>query len=252
MDEDQDDVITTTTSSTTHAYLEWSGDLPAFCNNVIYFDLRKLKATPETVCSIFGLRDPDSILLDGCKLQEENGERFWPVEAGLRYRIALVKGYYFDAPCSINDIFALIGSEDRIHQLSLAFYSRIWKDDDNDDFRSHFTRSVSSPQEAADNQARWLIEIWGGKKRYSQKHGETKLLKRVLAKHSSKRRMSFENAKIWLNHMKAVVSQEFKDCPKEVKNVLGLYWAHFFAFFPFNESERSVIREMTSTGWVSA
>jgi len=58
------------------------------------------------------------------------------------------------SPCSIKNIFSFLGeNEEQIHRLSLAFYLQIWEDKDNPDFRSHFTKSVKSPEEAVDNQA---------------------------------------------------------------------------------------------------
>ena len=135
-----------------------------------------------------------------------------------------------------------------IHRLSLSFYQSIWDLPVGSNFRSMFTQSISSPQEAADNQSRWLIETWGGPKQYTDKNGPGKYPKRALAKHSSKMRMNIDNARLWLQHMNIAMAMQPAEYPTEVRRSVSLYWVHFFAMFPFSESEREEIRRLALAG----
>jgi len=99
------------------------------------------------------------------------------------------------SPCSIKNILTFLGeNEEQIHKLSLAFYLLIWEDKDNPHFRSHFTKSVKSPEEAADNPARWLIEMLGGPPRYAEKHGSGLVGTRMLSLHASPIHMTCTHA----------------------------------------------------------
>jgi len=175
-------------------------------------------------------------------------EGTWPLEAGHHYNVSY-KGDDF-SPCSIKNIFSFLGeSEEQIHKLSLAFYLQIWEDKDSPDFRSHFTKSVKTPEEAADNQARWFIEMWGGPPRYAEKHGSGLVGTRMLSRHASPSRMTYAHACTWLDYMNAAMTKVYGDNEK-VKIVLGLYWRHFFGFFPMTEEERVGIRKRSLAGIV--
>lgn len=245
----------------THAVLEWAGGTPSFCGQEgARIDLRKIRATPETIGAIFGSRDPGVVRVfdeRGNRLEtwpsEEDSVRRWPLDPGGRYFVDLggvpsSGDAPVTPPCSFRDIYALLGddAEATVRRLSLEFYRGVWSDESDAEFRSLFVRAVASPEEAADNQARWLMESWGGPTRYTEKYGEGKVLTRTMAKHSSRRRMNFRNAEAWLVHMERAVSKVLGGRPAGVRSVIGLYWAHFFAFFPFSEEERAAIRRITS------
>mmetsp|Transcript_29477 Transcript_29477/g.65366 ORF Transcript_29477/g.65366 Transcript_29477/m.65366 type:complete len:368 (+) Transcript_29477:31-1134(+) len=199
--------------------------------------------------------------------EEANGisEMCWPLQRGRTYGVAFL-------PVSTDGSYRLISStqsateqrrpvipfrqiyshlgddaETIIRRLSLSFYQSIWDlpaDDSASNFRSIFTQSISSPQEAAVNQANWLSETWGGPRQYTAKNGLGKYPKKALAKHSSIHRMNIHNAKQWLQHMNGAMSKELGHCPEEVRRSISLYWVHFFAMFPFSDSERSEIRRL--------
>jgi truncated hemoglobin YjbI len=211
---------------------------------MIRMDLLKLDPTPETIGGIFGFRHVDCIRItakDGVKLVKDGASPSWPVQAGRGYNL-VYEGSDI-TPCSIRDIYSFLGgNEEQIHNLSLAFYKRIWTDTSNPDFRSHFTSSVKTPEEAADNQARWLIEMWGGPPLYAEKHGGDLVGRRMLSRHASPTRMTFHHACTWLDYMNAAVSEVYGD-NKQVKLVFGLYWRHFFGFFSFTDEERIGIRK---------
>lgn len=233
------------TSEDRFAFLEWTGNGTCFCRSTIRVDLTKLEPTPETIGAIFGLPRVDKICItseDGTTMKLIKGTPpSWQLKAGNTYKVVYDSNDV--SPCSIHEIYSFLGeNEEQIHKMSLAFYTRIWEDDKAPDFQSHFTRSVKSPQEAADNQARWLIEMWGGPQRYTEKDGDGLVERRMLAKHSSKRRMTYGHACTWLDYMQEVVNQVYAD-NKEVKLVLGLYWRHFFGFFAMDEEERIGIRK---------
>jgi len=118
-------------------------------------------------------------------------------------------------PCSIKNIFSFLGeNEEQIHKLSLAFYLQIWEDKDNPDFLSHFNKSVKRPDEAVDNQARWLIEMWGGPSRYTEKHASGLVGTRMLSRHASPSRMTYTHASTWLDYMNAAVTTVYGDNEK--------------------------------------
>lgn len=237
------------------ALLEWgSTDKECFCRPIIRLNLEKLMPTLETIGAIFGLRSVDKIRIttkDGSivTLQESaSGQAAaassCQLQTGQQYRVTY-SGMDV-SPCSISDIFSLLGgNEEKIHKVSKTFYSSIWNDDNssNANFRSHFVHSAKSPEAAADNQARWLIEMWGGPKRYLEKHGHALVGSRMLSRHASPSRMTYAHACTWLKYMNAAVTSVYGD-DELVKLVLGLYWRHFFGFFPMTEEERIGIRKL--------
>ena len=227
------------------AYLDWVGEgTYCFCRPTIRVDLSKLNPTAETIGALFGLRNVGCIRIstkDGITLVKDTSVSSWPMKAGRGYNV-VYKGDDV-SPCSIRDTFSFLGeNEEQIHKLSLAFYNRIWADESNRDFRLHFTSSVKHPEEAADNQARWLIEMWGGPPRYTEKHDSGLVGRRMLSRHANPARMTFRHACTWLEYMNSAVAEVYGD-NMEVKLVLGLYWRHFFGFFPFTDKERIGIRE---------
>ena len=145
----------------------------------------------------------------------------------------------------IKEISGIIGEFTSVKKLSLAFYSRVWKDTENEEFRQTFIQNAKSMEEAADNQSRWLWEMWGGKEStYTSKHGEGTIFKRMLARHS-KSRMTFDNACIWLKHMKIATLEIFDDKNPEYRDLVisvFTYWLHFLAFFQYNSKERQTFQ----------
>ena len=73
--------------------------------------------------------------------------------------------------------------EAAVRRLSVAFYTRVWADVEHDAFRAMFVGSAESAEAAADAQSRWLVEMWGGPKRYSELYGAGSLVTRMLPKH---------------------------------------------------------------------
>jgi truncated hemoglobin YjbI len=234
------------------ATLEWarSNDTHCFCRPTIRFNLEKLEPTSETIAAIFGLLRAHQLCLhsqtDGTILEPlSNGT--WPIQAGKTYQVKYAST--MESPCRIGEIFSFLGNKDqdnnnnnKIEKLSIAFYTLIWNDDQFPEFQTLFTTSVANPKEAADHQARWLTEMWGGPCDYTSKFGSNQLVTRMLSKHSSKRRMTFAHACTWLDYMNRAINQVYGN-DLEVKLVLGLYWRHFFAFFPLTDEERIGIRK---------
>ena len=245
-----DDATPSTTKQDGIAILKWaSKDTRCFCRPTIRFNLNKLEPTLETIAAIFGVLSADKIHLvsttHGTTIEPSSNGTF-PIQAGNTYQVTYTGNTI--SPCRIGDIYAFLGKDDpaKIHQLSLDFYTRIWNDDSCPEFQTLFTKSVTSPQEAADNQACWLVEMLGGPPQYTTKfgneHDNVLVSRRMLSKHSSKRRMTFVHACTWLDYMNQAIDTVYGN-DQNVKLVLGLYFTHFFGFFPFTENERIGIRK---------
>jgi len=91
--------------------------------------------------------------------------------------------------------------------------------------------------------------MWGGPSWYAEKHDSGLVGTRMLSRHASPSRMTCAHACTWLDYMNAAVTEVYGDNEK-VKIVLGLYWRHFFGFFPMTEEERVGIRKRALAGTV--
>jgi len=232
------------------AHLHWTGTKRPFARPTIYLDLSKLQATPETVAAIFGVSKPDAIALALAQKDREHHddlelfENVWPLEAEKHYdvRVRLEDATVPDV--TIKDLHQTVGGTERIRQLSLNFYNRVWHDTETpESFRSVFqANKASEPELHAHHQSSWFSEIWGGPKLYSEEHGQGTLLPRMLKKHTQSR-MSYDHAISWLRTMKAATDDEFGGDPK-IQHALGLYWLHFFGFFPFDDQQRAEFRRI--------
>jgi truncated hemoglobin YjbI len=255
-----------------------------FCGNLpVPLDLSKLHATPETLAAIFGVRNPESIIV-----VDQDTKQIVPlslkvvVEASFTPRWNLLPDHHYwvqllprtkttrddtthnndvddvdhhhdHARVPIRKIFTTLipGSNDeekgdRLHNLSNTFYAKIWHDPTTPkDFFDKFYSRFASDEIQAFRQYNWLIEVFGGPS--LQDGGDlTYLHSRVMAKHTSSR-MTLEHSLTWLRLMKRSMDEEFQDAPALIE-ALEWYWLHFYAFFPFTEEERKEIRTFIFSG----
>lgn len=242
-------------SKSTIAYFHWSCTRARpFSRVQIQLDLSKLRASPETLASIYGVPLPQSLYLkqESNILSFDRDQQCWPdVQAGEHYQVHVEKddeNEMHDA--TIKDLYQLVGGEERILGLSSNFYHRVWYDETTPPaFRRIFrhddkdNNNADSPEKHARNQAAWFCEMWGGPPRYTNQFGPKSLLRgRMLPLHSP-RRMTFEHTMSWLQIMKAAVNEEF-DNEQDIQKTLSLYWLHFLAFFPYEEDERATFRKI--------
>ena len=149
----------------------------------------------------------------------------------------------------IKGLAAAVGDPRVIEQLSLNFYRRVWGDEADPAFRGAFQGSAGSAEEAADNQSRWLTEMWGGEALYAAKHGDGALLKRMLPKHSAAR-MTPRFCERWLRHMRAAAAEVLgargtgAAGEAELRDTVARYWLHFFGFFEMSAADRRALREL--------
>jgi len=138
------------------------------------------------VAAIFGVRKPNTITLahqeKGETLTLGNDDGSWPVKAGQHCNVLSVDddddSSDDTAPVvPMHESFDLLGGEDRVQSLSVAFYHRIWHCNDTPEaFRKQFFSVV------------WFCEVWGGPMLSDQR--DTVLLPRMLARHT-KSKMEF-------------------------------------------------------------
>jgi len=231
-------------------HLHWAGNQRPFSRPTIYLDLLKLRPTPETIAAIFGVRQPDALSLtdqetnDALELIKNNT---WAVEPDKHYEVHVVRQECHvvpnDVTTTIKELHQLVGGTDRVQRLSLNFYKRVWYDKETPAaFQSVFRVNHSDTETHAHHQSNWFCEIWGGPKLYSEQHGEGTLLSRMLKKHTQSR-MTAEHALSWLRIMTAATNEEFAG-ETTIQEALGLYWLHFFAFFPFDDQQRTEFRRL--------
>ena len=231
--------------------LIWKGSNPCFCRNKIVLNI---DSTPphthkyycETIAPIFGISDVKQLIIrdaeNGNIVNNSSGDEwFVAMINGKTFFVSAKDESFLTSKYQIKDISGIIGDFSRVKELSLAFYKRVWKDPINEEFRQTFIQNSPSIEEAADNQSRWLWEMWGGKNApYTSKHGEGTIFKRMLARHS-KSRMTFDNACTWLHHMKIATKETFEDSNAESQDLIisvFTYLLHFLAFFQYNSKER--------------
>lgn len=254
------------------AHLHWAStnhEQPCFCNPVIYVDLVKLTTTtqslitPETIAAIFGVRHPEQIHLQHEQELEplvvvpsnSHGPRGWKLKPDQHYQVHVVHHDDDDDKSSeeeqdivpIHGIFALFQGDsddeksDRLQHLSETFYDTIWNDPETPPaFRTLFFSLSSSAHIQAFRQFDWFHEVFGGPSMSSSASRRDLLLPKVMAKHTSSR-MTRDHALTWLQIMKRSVELEFPNQTK-LQSSLGLYWLHFFGFFPYTDEDRKEFR----------
>ena len=252
---------------TRQSHLHWATDnqQPCFCNPVIHLDVTKLTASPERIAAIFGHTQPELIILQVTEGGQEvtlvtdddtnGGFPHWKLEPEKHYEVHTTSrdtiGENSDQAVvvPIRNIFQLLPGDteddkgERLQQLSNNFYAKIWHGDDTpSSFRDKFFSRSSSAEIQAFRQYDWLSEIFGGPSFRDDNIRETILLPKVMAKHTSSR-MTTEHAVAWLKLMKESIQEEFPNEP-QLQEALGLYWLHFFAFFPYNDDERREFRRL--------
>eukprot|EP00322_Chrysochromulina_rotalis_P016166 CAMPEP_0115862460 /NCGR_PEP_ID=MMETSP0287-20121206/18185_1 /TAXON_ID=412157 /ORGANISM="Chrysochromulina rotalis, Strain UIO044" /LENGTH=211 /DNA_ID=CAMNT_0003316877 /DNA_START=198 /DNA_END=833 /DNA_ORIENTATION=+ len=206
-------------------------------------DLSVLTPSADTVAAIFGSPDPSMLVL-------RDAETGVAVHAGslipgAKYTANLLPGC--QEPQSwvpIKQIAAYL-DETRVRKLSTAFYTRVWADDEHTAFRSVFIGHAESVEAAADAQWRWLIEMWGGAKRYSDRFGQGTLLTRMLSKHKAAR-MQYRFCHRWLEHMLAAMEEVGLRRASEAALAESIcrYWLHFFGFFEMTVDQRRELRAL--------
>lgn len=257
----QDDGNNDNNKNQSKAHLHWAKNntQPCFCNSTIYLDIKKLSASPEQLAAIFGISSPSLLSLQH---QQENGTTepivlaeskedgpCWDLKPGQHYNVHLNT----DASCKIipvNHIFSLLPGDteeeksERLEKLSNNFYRKIWEDSKvPEDFRAKFHSRSSTAKIQAFRQFDWLIEVFGGPSFRDKETVDTTLLRKVMAKHTSSR-MTKNYAIAWLELMKESVEEEFPNMV-ELQTTMGLYWLHFFAWFPYTDEERREFRQLT-------
>lgn len=246
------------------AHLHWASDneqqQPCFCNAVIYLDVTKIAASPELVAAIFGVQQPDEIVLK----EEEGGKEIhldttdkndgfpcWELEPEKHYKVHVLvsPGTPRNTVVPIRNIFQLLPGKteddksERLQMLSNNFYAKIWNDDDTPAaFKDKFFSRSSSAEIQAFRQYDWLSEVFGGPSFRDDDARQKMLLPKVMAKHTSSR-MTMEHAVTWLTLMTASIQEEFPDMP-QLEEALGLYWLHFYAFFAYSDDERKEFRRL--------
>ena len=237
--------------------LIWKGTNPCFCRNKIVLNI---DSTPphthkyycETIAHIFGISDVKQLIIrdaeSGNIVNNSSGDEWFVAMINRKTFFVSAKDESFlTSKYQIKEISGIIGDFSRVKELSLAFYNRVWNDNENEEFKQTFVLNSPSMEEAADNQSRWLWEMWGGKNApYTTKHGEGTIFKRMLARHS-KSRMTFNNACMWLNHMKIATVETFEDSQIESQDLIIsvlTYWLHFLAFFQYNSKERQTFQSI--------
>ena len=230
--------------------LLWRGEKQCFCRSKIVLNI---KTTPPhtyqysfiTIAHIFGIRDIEHLIIQdadtGLTMKKSSSEEGWilPMVNRKTFYVSVENGSCVTSKYRIKDIASGLGAYERIKRLSLCFYNHIWHLNVDDAFRQHFVRAAEGPEEAADNQSRWLWEMWGGNEpMYSTKHGQGTIFKRMLSRHDVSR-MSLDNACSWLKIMKDVSREVFDDAQdKDLITSISLYWLHFLAFFEYTTEER--------------
>lgn len=220
--------------------LKWASEHPCFCRPNIFMDLTKLTPSTHTIAAIFGSPHPAALIV-----RDASGQRIEvaTLRIGGEYEVSLRSDAQAPDWVPIKQIARRL-DEQTVQNMSASFYERVWADTDDSLFRAMFVGNAESPVAAADAQWRWLIEIWGGPKRYSEQFGDGTLITRMLAKHSDAR-MKFRLCERWLHHMLAAM-EEAKlgaDDPAVALSVRR-YWLHFFGFFEVTVDERRELRAL--------
>lgn len=191
-----------------------------FCRPTIRLDLSKHTSPDvELVAAIFGSPPASEITLtraaDGSVVQphgdgdgDDDASSLLALVVGETYTVTLSDAAIAAFSSSSNrdvvpikEIYQSIrGGQPSIAALSHAFYRRVFADDADAAFRALFAGSAGSAEAAAENQWRWLVEMWGGPSLYSKLHGDGALVRRMLSKHGESR-MTSRFCRRWLEHM---------------------------------------------------
>ena len=222
----------------TACLLRWDGPGTCFCAPTIRMDLSVLTPSADTIAAFFGSVEPSLVgIFDEVNARVEAST----LVVGCKYTVRH-EGKPF-AWVSIKQIAPRLGDgvEAQIQALSTSFYTRVFADHEQKAFRQMFVSHAGTVERAADAQWRWLVEMWGGPKRYSEKFGEGTLLARMLSKHGNAR-MQYRFCRRWLEHMLAAMEEVgFED---DVAESIRRYWLHFFGFFEMTVAERLELRTL--------
>jgi truncated hemoglobin YjbI len=118
-----------------------------------------------------------------------------------------------------------IGGEDGFLELSTLFYERVFDEQDEVRFLNIF--SSSTQQEAIDNQYRFLVQTFGGRRLYEEKKGK---YTRLVGRHANYN-IGSRAANQWMQHMKAALKEHSK-LSKDEEGRLAMekyfqYMAHY-------------------------
>ena len=227
----------------TSCTLTWASELqPCFCRPSIRMNLSVLTPNADTVAAIFGSPDPTALML--CDVQTGDSVEATDLVCGGSYTVEIVvyKGSSRVAWVPIKQLASTV-DEATVQRLSNAFYQRVWAEPENSPFRTFFVNHVESPTVAADAQWRWLVEIWGGAKRYTERFGDDTLINKMLSKHSAAR-MSYQNCRRWLQLMLAAMDEVGLGGEVSIRR----YWLHFFGFFELTLAQRRELRALALPG----
>ena len=202
----------------------------------------------ETVAAIFGSPPASEVLLtraDGSVVEPTGAARRLALMAGETYTVTVTEIGLASLPdvVPIKSVWEQLGGEDDVAALSHAFYRRVFADESDAAFRAFFVATDGSAEAAAEQQWRWLVEMWGGPARYTERHGDGALVTRMLGKHAASR-MTFRFCERWLVHMLAATDEVCMAGHSRVGACASLprYWLHFFGFFPLLADERRKLR----------
>ena len=97
-----------------------------------------------------------------------------------------------------------IGGEEGFLELSTKFYDRVFDEQDEVWFVNIF--SSSTKQEAIDNQYRFLVQTFGGRRLYQEKKGK---YTRLVGRHANYN-IGTRAADRWMQHMKEALKEHTK------------------------------------------
>lgn len=264
----------------TSCTLRW-GHSPetCFCRPTIRLDLAKHQPDAELIAAIFGSPVASHVTVtrdDGSVVTPMGKDLSLALDPGETYTVMLGERALarMRKVTPIKSIALRVGSEDAVATLSRAFYRRVFDDCEDSAFRAFFL--TTNKEAAAEQQWRWLVEMWGGEPRYTQAHGGGAIVHRMLSKHDESREpphrlithmqsaltghhavqacrvnpphtlagMRFRFCKRWLEHMVEAVDEVcMGGCPTiGEEEAIARYWLHFFGFFPMKAEERRVLR----------
>ena len=218
--------------------LLWDGKQQCFCAPTIRMDLSVLTPTLETVAAFFGSPEASRVVLTHA--ETANRVDVTDLQVGQKYLVSL-SGDWDVSWLPIKQIGPRL-EEAMLQKLSTAFYTRVWADTEHKAFRSMFVNNAGTVEHAADVQWRWLCEMWGGSKRYSESFGQGTLLPRMLSKHSAAR-MQYRFCLRWLQHMLAAMDEVGIAADDAVlRDSIKRYWLHFFGFFQLTAEQRRELK----------
>lgn len=232
------------------AQLHWASSnakQPCYCTVPFGLDITRIVPTPLMISHLFAIPDASSIkIYDSNENEVEFINGLWKLETQQDYYV-YTNDPIMDSVRCVNEIYPLFPGttdeekQDSMQALSNKFYDLIWHSPKTPEtFKDKFVNKFSSAEIQAYRQYNWFAELFGGPSLYVNKgDGEKYLKPKTMAKHPPTR-MSLDYSITWLKLMKESLDDVFpNENEMELKRVLGIYWLHFFAWFPYTDEERN-------------